>query len=104
MPRKQVGRRTEGKTEDTAETKTQPYTARQGSPEDIINTDHTQRSKRITAVECKPEGALYKDNLDLLELTEEVINHSGTFCNFTTPKLALSRERTVTVIDMRRHS
>ena len=32
------------------------------------------------------------------------MNHSGTFCNFTTPKFALSRETTVTVIDWKRHS
>ena len=33
-----------------------------------------------------------------------MINHSGTFCNFTTTKIALSRETPVTVLDMTRHS
>ena len=93
-----------GKPEDTLETKTLPYTAKQGSPEDTLNRDHTQRIKRITGILGKPEDALYKDYLDLPELTEEMINPSGTFCNFTTPKFALSQETTVTVIDMARHS
>ena len=103
IPRKQE-ERPEGKPEDTLETKTQPYTARQGSSEDTINTDHTQRSNIITGILGKPEHALHKDNLDLPELTEELINYSRIFCNFTTPKFALSHETTVTVIDMARHS
>ena len=96
--------RPEGKPEDTLETKTQPYTARQGSPEGTPNTDHTQRSRRIRAIQEKPEDAPYKDNLDLPELTEEMRNHLGKFCNFTTPKFALSHETTVTVFNMERHS
>ena len=63
--------RPEGKPEDTLEVKTQPYTSRQGGPEDTLNTDHTQRSKRITAKLGKPEDALYQDNLDLPELTRD---------------------------------
>ena len=54
IPRKQE-ERPEGKPEDTLETKTQAYAARQGSLEDTLNTDHTQRSKRITAKLGKPE-------------------------------------------------
>ena len=33
-----------------------------------------------------------------------MMNHSGTICNFTTPKIALSRKEPVTVLDMTRHS
>ena len=89
IPRKPE-ERPEGKPEVTLETKTQPYRARHCSPEDTLNTDYTQRSKRVTAILGKPEDALYKDNLDLPELTREMINHSGTFCNFTTSMFALS--------------
>ena len=103
IPRKQ-DERPEGKPEGTLEIKTQPYTARQGRPEDTLTGDHTQRSKTITAILGKPEDALYQDNLDLLELTEEMINHPGTFGNFTTHTFALSHETTVTVIDMAGHS
>ena len=63
IPRTQE-ERPEGKHKDTLETKTQPYTARQGSPDDTLNTDHTQRSKRIKAILDKPEDALYKDLLE----------------------------------------
>ena len=55
IPRKQE-ERPEGK----PESKTQPYTARQGSPEGTLNTDHTQSSKRITATLGKPEDACIK--------------------------------------------
>ena len=103
IPRTQE-ERPEVKPENTLETKPQPYTARQGSPEDTLNTDHTQRRKRIKAILGEPEDALYEDNLDLPELTEEMGNHFETFCNFTKPKFALSHETTVTVFNMKRHS
>ena len=62
IPRTQE-ERPEGKPEDTLETKTQPYTARQGSPEDTLNIDHIQQSRRIRAIMDKPEDALYNNNL-----------------------------------------
>ena len=74
--------RTEGKPEDTLDIKTQqigPHTARSISPEDTLDTDHIHRSNRIAAIPCKIEDALYKDSLHLPELTEEMIDHSGTF-------------------------
>ena len=74
--------RTECKPEDTLDIKTQqigPHTARPISPEDTLNTDHTHRSNRIAAIHCKIEDALFKDNLHLPELTEKMIDHSGTF-------------------------
>ena len=105
IPRKQE-ERTEGKSEDTLETRTQQighYTAREGSPEDTLNTDHTQRSKRLTPKQSKLEDALYQNSLNPPEVTEK-IDHSGTLCNFSTPIFALSGQTPKTVIDMTRHS
>ena len=88
IPRKQE-ERPEGRPEDTLETKTQPYTARQGSPEDTLNTDHTQRSKGITVIMSKPEDALYKNNLELPELTEEMISKFRSFLRFHNTKFCV---------------
>ena len=106
IPRKQE-EPTEGKTEGTLETKTQqigPYTARHGSPEDTLYTYRSHHSDRVTAIQGKPEDVVDKDNLNQPELTEEVIDRSGTFSNFTIPKFLSSREIPETAIDMTRHS